>query len=272
MSDGKSEALLREHFERWTRDHCYLKLDWAHYDPECPPLLFVGGGMPCRRTAAPRQAPIVIVSMEPLRSKHFSRQADFARASLEQYMRWNSEYFGTFPPRVGERAQPYWRNLASFVSGWTAQHVDVNVPWSLFASSFIELPYVPMHADEHVPKASACAEPVLQELFARRAEAIVEQWPAAVFVVLAAQIAKRMKRTGLMGETKPVPLRVSRLEMHSLGAQFDVPIEHGRLRISGEPLVFVRKGPFSNWTNPKAAGREKLGRLLREFAEQHRTP
>src|SRR4051794_3311505 len=105
MNDSKSQALLQDHFERWTRNHRYLNLDWARYDPECPPLLFIGGGAASRRTSDSRRAPIVIVSMEPLRSKHFSQQVDFARASLERYVRWNTEYFDTFPALVGQRAQ-----------------------------------------------------------------------------------------------------------------------------------------------------------------------
>lgn len=261
MTGERIDALLRRHFDLWEDNHRYLDLDWRHYSRTCPPLLFIGG---C--SVQGTSPPIVVVSIEPLRAKHFSKQVRFAAPDIRQYRRWNLEYFApdVFPRLAGHRAQAYWRNMAAFVSGWTGEDVDVNVPWALFARHFIEIPYVPMHAKRHVPKASARAQPVLRDVFKQRAEAVLAHWPRAVFLVLSSSVADRLRST--ISGLSPVRLPAA---TSAFGRRFSVAVEEGRLDVVGAPRVFVRRGPLSNWTNPRREGRVELGRILRRRADPH---
>ena len=265
MNHDGLERILKREFGCWRRDPRALGLDWTHYDPECPPLLVIGG-----RTIEASASPLVIVSIEPLKATHFSHQVAFVGVDFAHYVRWNLDYFemDVFPAIAGASAQPYWRSIADFVAGWASVTVDRTVPWPLLSGHLIELPYIPVHAKSHLPRASAGADDVLCKLLVERVEAVTAAWQKATFVVLSAAIGDRLQRAGLLCSLEPVPLQQSKRSSDKWGKRFDVPISRGRIAVLGEPLVFVRRGPFANWTNPKLEGRAELGSRLRAIVDQ----
>jgi hypothetical protein len=212
---------------------------------------------------------LVVVSFEPLKSRHFEAQRAFASASLENYLAWNLDYFHTFPRITGTRtAQPYWSNLAAFVSGWAGRPCDAKRPWPLLRESMLEVPYIPMHAKRHVPAVARRAVAALRPLFVERVSAIIETWPAASFVVLGAAVEDRLAEAGLVGRRSLVRLWKSAEIPTTFGRQYGVAVSKARLEVSSRPRVFLRRGPFSQFTNPRAPGREELGRRLRAESNQ----
>ena len=124
----RCRQIQEAHFRKWSADRRYLDLDWEHCSDECPPLLFIGG------SAIPQGGRLlVIVSIEPLKADHFPAQSAFAARSIENHRAWNLDFFDRFPGLTNRpTAQPYWSNLAAFVSGWTG---DSTAPTSAVAPS-----------------------------------------------------------------------------------------------------------------------------------------
>ncbi|WP_438041533.1 hypothetical protein [Sorangium sp. So ce128] len=253
-------TLLRDQFDRWKSDPKHLGLDWGYYSPDCPPLLFIGGG-----GVAARAVPLITVSIEPLRTHHFEAQIAQAAPSVRPYIDWNWSYFDVFPRVVSGVVQPYWRNMVEFGEGWSSARIDPTSPWASFRDFMIELPYIPMHACEHVPRASRAAGDALKDLFVARVEALVKIWPDATFVVLASAVRRQLERANLLDDLRPLVLSVSAAERGSYGNAFATRVAVGTLATGARPRVIVRHGPFSRQYNPRPEGRRELGRRFREL-------
>ncbi|WP_437775700.1 hypothetical protein [Sorangium sp. So ce1097] len=253
-------TLLRDQFYRWTSDPKHLGLEWAHCSPEWPPLLFLGG-----RGVAAETVPLITVSIEPLRTHHFEAQTAQAAPSVEAYVDWNWSYFNVFPRVVGGVVQPYWRNMVEFGEGWSSGRIALASPWSSFGAFMIELPYVPMHTPRHVPRACRAAHDALNHLFVARADALVDVWPDAMFVVLASAVRRQLERAKLLDDLRPLNLRMSPAERDLYGNGLTTPVLVGRLVTRTRPRVVVRNGPFSRHANPRPEGRRELGRRFREL-------
>jgi hypothetical protein len=132
----------------------------------------------------------------------------------------------------------------------------------------LELPFVPMHARSHVAVASKGAALQLRELFVRRVEIVLERWPRAAFVVLGAGLHDRLRADGLLDAESGVELLADRELVRELGSRYLTAMYRSRLLVGSRPTVFLRRGPFSRFTNPRAAGRKHLGTLLRALHER----
>jgi hypothetical protein len=255
--------LLEEHFARWSRDPSYLGLTCPPYTNECPPLLFIGGA-----AIPPGVVPLIVVSFEPLLTWHFPQQVEYARRSVGHYVRWNTDFARAFPQIAGERPQAYWAAMGDFVHGWAAVAPDRAAPWPVLGSTMLELPFVPMHARSHVAAASMGAAQRLRELFVRRVEIVLQHWPRAAFVVLGAGLHDRLRGDGLLDAESRVELPADRDLVRELGPRYLTAVYRSRLLVGSRPTVFLRRGPFSRFTNPRSAGRKYLGTLLRALHER----
>ena len=257
----EAHPMLHAAFEAWTEDHNYLGLDADHYDLACPPLLFVGGDAVPEGTS-----PLVLISIEPLKSNHFQAQAGYAGANVENYVDWNLNLYRRLPDLAPDpRPQAYFRNLDDFVAGWAGIEEIPNPAWDLFSGAMLELPYVPMHARRHDYGAIEAAHDVLAELLRQRLELVTTRWPEAMLVALG-NFPDRLADGGLLGPAEPVDhvLAGATEAVHGVH-YFDVPWERRSLTAAPARSLLIRRGPFSNWQNPRAAGRHALGSWVRQY-------
>jgi hypothetical protein len=255
------EHYLADAWRSWTNEPAYLRLG-EEYLTDCPPLWIIGG-----QNVADSATPLVLISLEPLQNPaHYAKQVAFASVSPESYQRWQLEYFEEFPRLAGEMPQAYWKAIGHLVSGF-ANDLRGSFCWDVLDQHYVELPFVPLHAKRHRrAQFSAAAEQLKHQLFARL-QLVVKRWPTSIFLAAGAAVADALgctREVYATAETLDLP-RESPSFIEAYGARFFwKPIAKHRVMCGESRLnVFVRRAPFSQGHQPRAAGLRKLGELLR---------
>lgn len=252
------QDFVQEHWGRWSAKHDYLGFP-RHWDPRCPPLWFIGGNRD------PTTPPLVIISLEPLRTRHFDDERYFASRSEKNYHKWQLDFFAEFPRLTEQenRPQRYWSTLHAFVAGYAGVKNDFQ--WSNYARNCIELPLVPLHSDRH--RSTGRFRDVVRGYLIERMRIIAQTWPRTAFVTLGRGPTERLTEGNDTTSCCQLDLRGESGELHEeLGDRFLEPVEVRRFTTSDLKtcLLFCRRSPFAQGWSPKVDGRYKLGELIRK--------
>lgn len=253
------DGFILEHWKLWNSNNDYLRLG-SNWETECPPLWFILG-----KEVATR-CPLVIISMEPLKTDHFGKQVRCSTESLEAYRAWQCEFFESFPLLTGQLSKPqrYWRTLHAFVAGFAEESVDFS--WPTYSRNLIELPLVPLHAHRH--KRIGAARGRLEELLVERINIVRRAWPDAVFVALGKDPSAFLDKITTHHDVLPLPERRPPLSL-SYGERFWEPVEVRTLNSDseGRSHVYCRRSPFAQGWSPRPEGRKRLGKEIRIAAQ-----
>jgi hypothetical protein len=260
------DAIVEREWNKWDVARGYLGIG-AHYSTNCPPLLFIGGD-----TVAPTARPLVVLSLEPLiDDRHFSQQCAFAAQSSQHSRQWQLDYFNIFPTpaMAGPRPQAYWSAMFWLIAGWssTAPSPPPAFSWEVLASHYLEIPFIPLHAESHSPASFRPALASLGTLATERVALVRERWPNAVFLALGAvscdHVLPALLGPGAAASSVGMPARTA-VSQASFGAQLWKPVKR-QILPSGE-VFFSRRAPLAQGHQPKQAGIYELGRRLRAAA------
>ncbi|MBS1808721.1 MAG: hypothetical protein JST84_11060 [Acidobacteria bacterium] len=271
------EIILRE-FQAWQNikgEHLYLDLPQEQFANDCPPMLCIGGA-----AVSMDQPRLIVISLEPLLDpKTYSQQLDYLSVSDigadSRVITWQLDYFKVFPNLLAanKTSTHYWGDIHALVSGWChTQYDNSAISWQTLASSYVEVPLIPMHARSHTSfiNLPANAQMKIRKLFVERLLWAFDKYrPTAVLALGADCELETLRALNISSTGIVVPITQYKPQYGRSAKRFEKEIlAFVRLPQIKEGMVFVRRAPFTNWHRPNRLGIHEIGRCLRNYFDK----